>query len=190
MTQQAVSTFQSNLRGRLVKPTDSNYDEVRALYNGMIDKRPSLIARCVDVADVITSVNFAREQGLLLAIRGGGHNAPGLGSSSSRSVKAMSHAGPHKPHGTQVFKGQQYACHAPDACKRLVAWVCDAVGDGPWGGADPICLRRGTARPKCFGVPGLFSNGYPQGLNREKRSPQKSACLEPRHHPRASACRC
>ena len=52
----------------------------RALYNGMIDKRPRLIARCVDVADVITAVNFGREQGLLLAIRGGGHNGPGLGS--------------------------------------------------------------------------------------------------------------
>jgi FAD/FMN-containing dehydrogenase len=46
----------------------------------MIDKRPRLIARCVDVADVIAAVNFAREEGLLLAIRGGGHNGPGLGS--------------------------------------------------------------------------------------------------------------
>jgi FAD/FMN-containing dehydrogenase len=50
------------------------------LYNGMIDKRPRLIARCVDVADVITAVNFGREQGLLIAVRGGGHNGPGLGS--------------------------------------------------------------------------------------------------------------
>jgi len=80
MTDQAVSTFQQNLRGRLVRPTDADYDEVRALYNGMIDKRPRLIARAVDAADVITAVNFAREQGLLLAIRGGGHNGPGLGS--------------------------------------------------------------------------------------------------------------
>ncbi len=80
MTDQAVSTFQQNLRGRLVQPADADYDAVRALYNGMIDKRPRLIARAVDAADVITAVNFAREQGLLLAIRGGGHNGPGLGS--------------------------------------------------------------------------------------------------------------
>jgi FAD/FMN-containing dehydrogenase len=80
MSDQATSTFEKNLRGRLVRPTDADYDAVRALYNGMIDKRPRLIARCVDAADVITAVNFARNEGLLLAIRGGGHNGPGLGS--------------------------------------------------------------------------------------------------------------
>ena len=53
---------------------------MRALYNGMINKRPRLIARCVDAADVITAVNFGRDEGLLIAIRGGGHNGPGLGS--------------------------------------------------------------------------------------------------------------
>src|SRR5437764_7154181 len=80
MNDQAVTTLEQTLRGRLVRPTDADYDSVRALYNGMIDKRPSLIARAVDAADVIAAVNFAREQGLLLAIRGGGHNGPGLGS--------------------------------------------------------------------------------------------------------------
>ncbi|HTJ05969.1 MAG TPA: FAD-binding oxidoreductase [Caldimonas sp.] len=80
MNDQAVSTFQQTLRGRLVRPSDADYDAVRALYNGMIDKRPRLIARAVDAADVVAAVNFAREQGLLLAIRGGGHNGPGLGS--------------------------------------------------------------------------------------------------------------
>jgi len=69
-----------SLRGRVIRPSDSDYDTARALYNGMIDKRPRVIARCVDVADVITAVNYARDQGLLLAIRGGGHNGPGLGS--------------------------------------------------------------------------------------------------------------
>jgi FAD binding domain/Berberine and berberine like len=80
MTDHATTTFERSLRGRLIRPTDAEYDTVRALYNGMIDKRPRLIARCVDAADVITAVNFAREQDLLLAIRGGGHNGPGLGS--------------------------------------------------------------------------------------------------------------
>ena len=60
MTDQAVAAFQQTLRGRLVGPTDTDYDAVRALYNGMIDKRPRLIARVVDAADVITAVNFAR----------------------------------------------------------------------------------------------------------------------------------
>jgi FAD/FMN-containing dehydrogenase len=80
MTDQATDTFARGLRGRLIRPTDPDYDEARALYNGMIDKRPRLIARCVNVTDVIAAVTFAREEGLLLAIRGGGHNGPGLGS--------------------------------------------------------------------------------------------------------------
>jgi FAD/FMN-containing dehydrogenase len=78
MTEQAIATFKQNLRGRLIQPSDTDYDAARALYNGMIDRRPRLIARCVDVADVITAVNCARDHGLRLAIRGGGHNGPGL----------------------------------------------------------------------------------------------------------------
>src|ERR687884_1684317 len=80
MTDQRVSTLQQSLRGRVIGPGDGDYDAARALYNGMIDRRPRLIARCVDVADVIAAVNFGRDHGLLLAIRGGGHNGPGLGS--------------------------------------------------------------------------------------------------------------
>jgi FAD binding domain/Berberine and berberine like len=80
MSDQATDTFARSLRGRLIRPTDPDYDDARALYNGMIDKRPRLIARCVDVTDVIAAVTFAREEGLPLAIRGGGHNGPGLGS--------------------------------------------------------------------------------------------------------------
>jgi len=80
MTDQAGPAVGPTLRGRLIQPADSEYDAARALYNGMIDKRPRLIARCVDVADVTNAVNYARDHGLLLAIRGGGHNGPGLGS--------------------------------------------------------------------------------------------------------------
>ena len=67
------------MRGRLVMPGDKDYDEERKVYNGMIDKYPGLIAKCVDVADVMAAVNFARENELLLAVRGGGHNGGGLG---------------------------------------------------------------------------------------------------------------
>ena len=67
-------------RGRLIGPADKDYDEARSLYNGMIDKRPRLIARCTSAADVMSAVNYGREHKLLLAIRGGGHNGPGFGS--------------------------------------------------------------------------------------------------------------
>jgi FAD/FMN-containing dehydrogenase len=80
MTDRSFESFAKTLRGRIILPSDAEYDAARALYNGMIDKRPGIIARCADVADVIASVNLAREEGLLLAIRGGGHNGPGLGS--------------------------------------------------------------------------------------------------------------
>jgi FAD/FMN-containing dehydrogenase len=80
MDDQVTTTFGQSLRGHLVRPGDPGYDEVRRLYNGMIDKRPRLIARCVNAADVMTAVNFGRDNGLLVAIRGGGHNGPGLAS--------------------------------------------------------------------------------------------------------------
>ena len=88
--EQAIQSFQTNLRGKLVQPGDADYDAVRALYNGMIDKRPRLIARCVDAADVIAAVNFGRDEGLLIAIRGGGHNGPGLGSCNDGLVIDLS----------------------------------------------------------------------------------------------------
>jgi len=75
-----IANFKAGLRGQVIEPTDQGYDEARALYNGMIDKRPRLISHCADVADVISAVNFGRDNGLLIAIRGGGHNGPGLGS--------------------------------------------------------------------------------------------------------------
>jgi FAD/FMN-containing dehydrogenase len=75
-----VDAFAQKLHGSVTRPDDSDYDEVRALYNAMIDKRPALIARCADRDDVIEAVNFGREQGLDIAIRCGGHNGPGLGS--------------------------------------------------------------------------------------------------------------
>ncbi len=74
----AVDTFAAQLRGELVRPIDPSYDEARTIYNAMIDKRPEMIVRCANVADVISAVTFARENNLPLAIRGGGHNVAGL----------------------------------------------------------------------------------------------------------------
>ena len=67
----------AGLRGRLITPADSDYDVERAVYNGMIDRHPALIAKCADVADVQTCVNYGRKAGLRVSIRSGGHNAAG-----------------------------------------------------------------------------------------------------------------
>jgi FAD/FMN-containing dehydrogenase len=78
MDQTAVDTLKASVRGQVIRDGDADYEVARKIYNGMIDRRPALIVRCVDVADVVASVNYAREHKLPLAIRSGGHNGPGL----------------------------------------------------------------------------------------------------------------
>ena len=75
-----LDELRGSVRGAVIDRDAPDYDAARALYNAMIDKRPELIVRCVDVADVIAAVNYGRESGLDTAIRCGGHNGPGLGS--------------------------------------------------------------------------------------------------------------
>lgn len=79
LVEDKIETFASQLRGKIVMPSDASYDEERKVYNGMMNKLPGMIVKCVDVADVIASVNFGRENNLLISVRGGGHNAGGLG---------------------------------------------------------------------------------------------------------------
>lgn len=74
-----IDTFKSQLKGKLIFPSDASYNETRQVYNAMIDKYPGVIAMCENVQDVIASVNFGRDNDLLIAIRGGGHNGGGLG---------------------------------------------------------------------------------------------------------------
>src|SRR5215217_9026248 len=73
----AVQEFVASFRGELIRPEDNGYDAARAVYNGMIDKRPALIVRPTGPADVIDAVNFARENSLPLAVRCGGHSVAG-----------------------------------------------------------------------------------------------------------------
>src|SRR5271169_3970353 len=72
-----IEEFKASLQGALRRPGDPGYDDARRIWNGMIDRRPALIACSQGVADVINSVNFARTNELLVAVRGGGHNVAG-----------------------------------------------------------------------------------------------------------------
>jgi hypothetical protein len=74
-----IDGFASQIRGEVILPNDSRYDDTRKVYNAMINKHPGMVVKCVDVADVINAVNFGRENDLLVAVRGGGHNGGGLG---------------------------------------------------------------------------------------------------------------
>ena len=75
----ATEALKKQIRGTIMLPQDSGYDQARKVYNAMIDKHPAIIIRCVDVADVMASVKFAKAENLLVAVRSGGHNGGGLG---------------------------------------------------------------------------------------------------------------
>jgi FAD/FMN-containing dehydrogenase len=79
LSEATIAFLKSNMRGELIEPSDARYNESRKIYNRMIDRRPRVIARCADVADVIAAVNFGRENNLVVSIRGGGHSFAGLG---------------------------------------------------------------------------------------------------------------
>jgi FAD/FMN-containing dehydrogenase len=79
LSAEAIGALGASFRGALIRPAGAEYERARRVWNGNIDRRPALIARCSGVADVIAAVNFGRDHGLLVAVRGGGHNAAGHG---------------------------------------------------------------------------------------------------------------
>ena len=72
-----IGELKAGIKGEILLPSDGAYEDARKIWNAMIDKRPAMIVRCAGPADVLASVNFARNQGLELAVRGGGHNIAG-----------------------------------------------------------------------------------------------------------------
>src|SRR5712692_926498 len=74
---EAVTELAKTFAGQLLQPRDLGYEEARRVHNGLVDKRPALIARCRGVADVADAVNLTRKLGLEVAVRGGGHNVAG-----------------------------------------------------------------------------------------------------------------
>jgi hypothetical protein len=113
--------LRSKMRGALLAPNHEDYEADRKVYNGMIEQYPALIARCVDVADVIAAVGFARERRLPLAVRGGGHSGPGLCTcddglvvdlSCMRSVRVNREKRTVRVEGGCVFGDVDHATHA------------------------------------------------------------------------------
>src|SRR5436190_23522268 len=139
----ASSTLIDEFRGDLMSQGDAGYEEARQLFNGMIDKRPRLIARCADVADVMSAVRYARAEALKLAIRGGGHNGAGLGSCDDGLVVDLSNM-----NGIRVD---------PEARTVRVEGGCT------WGDVDHATHAFGLATPRGIisstGVGGLTLGG-------------------------------
>jgi FAD/FMN-containing dehydrogenase len=85
-----VEELRESARGEVITANDAGYDEARAVYNGMIDRRPRVVVRCMDAGDVMAAVDFARESGLDLSVRGGSHSVPGFGTNDDGVVIDLS----------------------------------------------------------------------------------------------------
>lgn len=143
LASEIVKEFSERLLGTIIRPDDKGYDDARKVHNGMISKRPMMIVYCKDVADVISTVNFARNNNLLLAVRSGGHNAGGLGICDDGVVIDLS--------------GIKYTLVDP------VAKTVVAGGGCTWGDIDHATHAFGMATPNGIisttGVGGLTLGG-------------------------------
>ncbi len=141
--QEAIAEFRGLFRGRVLEPEEPGYEEARKVYNAMIDRRPRLIVECADVADVVSAVTMARTNGIHVSVRGGGHNAAGLGVSDAAMVIDLSHI--------------NYVRVDPSARKVLVGAGCR------WSDVDHATHAFGLAVPSGIvsstGVAGLTLGG-------------------------------
>lgn len=86
-----IEEFEAQIQGQLIRPEDNSYDDARSIWNAMIDKHPALIAQCSGTADVVEAIRFARDNNLMLAVRGGGHNVAGNAICEDGLVIDLSH---------------------------------------------------------------------------------------------------
>jgi len=139
----SIQDLKSQLRGNVITPEDAEYDSARRVHNGMIDRHPRVIAQCRDVADVIAAVNFGRTAGLAVTVRGGGHNAGGLGVVDD---------------GLVIDLSPMHSVHVDP-----VARTARAEGGCLWGDVDHATHAFGMATPSGFvsttGVGGLTLGG-------------------------------
>jgi FAD/FMN-containing dehydrogenase len=151
LDEEAAQGFVEGVRGAVLRPGDLGYDEARAIWNGLIDRRPAMIVQCTGAADVVDAVNFAREQGLLLSIKAGGHNVAGNAVNDGGLVIDLS-----QMNGVYV-----------DPTTKLVR----AQGGATWGDCDRETQLFGLAVPggvvSTTGIAGLTLHGGVGHLRRK-----------------------
>jgi FAD/FMN-containing dehydrogenase len=138
-----IDALTEAVRGRVITPSDADYDDARAVYNAMHDRKPSAVIRCVDAADVMAAVAAARDEGLDLAVRGGGHSVPGFGTVDGGLVIDLS-----RMNHVRVDPGKK---------------VARVGGGATWGDVDHATYPFGLAAPggvvSTTGVGGLTLGG-------------------------------
>ena len=138
-----IGTLRETLRGQLLMPEDRGYDSTRGVWNGMIDRKPAMIARCLGAADVAAAVTFARTHGLAVSVRGGGHNSAGYGVCQG---------------GMMIDLAGMRAVRVDPQARR--AWV---QGGATWADVDGETTAYGLATPggliSATGVGGLSLSG-------------------------------
>ena len=151
LDEEALQGFAQGVRGDVLRPGDEGYDDARAIWNGLIDRRPALIVQCSGPADVVDAVTFAREQGLVLSIKGGGHNVAGNAVNDGGLVIDLSRMrGVHVDPSTRTVRAQ---------------------GGATWGDCDRETQLFGLAVPggvvSTTGIAGLTLHGGVGHLRRK-----------------------
>jgi FAD/FMN-containing dehydrogenase len=146
-----VEELAERLRGEVIGPADPRYDDARNVQNGMIDKHPGAIARCMDAADVMTTVSYARTHDIELAIRGGGHSAAGLGTiddgividlSPQRWVQVDAESGTVRAGGGALLGDVDHATHAFGLAVPLGVLSTTGIGGLVTGGGIGYLARK------------------------------------------------
>lgn len=165
-----LQAYRAQLRGALIQPADASYDQARKVYNAMIDKRPRFIVRCADVADVIASVCFARDNAIVLAVRGGGHNGGGLGVcddglvidlSALRGIRVNPKAHTARVEGGCTWADVDHATHAFGLA--VPAGIISTTGVGGLtlgGGIGHLTRRFGLTIDSLLSVDVVLANGH------------------------------
>lgn len=163
--------LKSRLQGNLILPADPVYNEARKVYNGMIDKYPAAIAQCRNTDDVIACVNIARDNNMLLAVRGGGHNAAGLGIANDalvidlslmKEIKVDANVKTVKVQGGCLLKEVDTATHEVGMCVPSGIFGTTGVGGITLGGGLGNLTRSlGLAIDNLLEAEVVLANGKP-----------------------------
>ena len=152
MAKPTIEQLRERVRGDVITPRDEGYEEARKVYNAMIDRRPRVVVRCVNAGDVMAAVDFARENQLDLAVRGGGHSVPGFGTCDDGVVVDLS-----RMRGIRVDPGNRTARAEGGATWGDFNHATHAVGLATTGG---IISTTGIAGLTLGGGIGYLSRGF------------------------------